>query len=120
MPHNELMVSRLITVVETTAYLAKSAKLLSDEERNDVVDELATDPELGDLIREGGGLRKVRFGIGGRGKRGGVRVIYYYHSRRLPVFLLAIFAKNERSDLTRDEVHRLARAIKAIAKSYGA
>ncbi len=120
MPHNALMVSTLITVVETTAYLAKSAKLLSDEERNDVVDELATDPELGDLIREGGGLRKVRFGIGSRGKRGGVRVIYYYHSRRLPVFLLAIFAKNERSDLTRDEVHRLARAIKAIAKSYGA
>ena len=45
MPHNALMVSTLITVVETTAYLAKSAKLLSDEERNDVVDELATDPD---------------------------------------------------------------------------
>jgi hypothetical protein len=118
MPHTPAMA--LITVVETAAYLAKSATLLTEEERTGLVNDLASGPEVGDLIRGGGGIRKFRLGAGNRGKRGGVRVIYYYHSRRMPVFLLALFAKNERSDLSRDEVHRLAKAVKAIAKSYGA
>lgn len=85
-----------------------------------IVNELAADPERGDVIPEGGGIRKARFAAEGRGKRGGVRVIYYYHGRRMPLFLLAVFAKNERSDLSRDEVHRLAKAVKVIARAYGA
>jgi hypothetical protein len=47
-------------------------------------------------------------------------VVYFYHSRRMPVFLLTTFAKNERADLTRIEVHQLAKAVKSIAKEYGA
>ena len=112
------MASTLITVVETAAYLAKSAKLLSDKERNDVVDGLANDPELGDLIREGGGLRKVRFGIGGRGKRGGVRVIYYYHSERIPLFLLTVYAKAQKTDLSPTEKATMRRLVAEIVASY--
>jgi len=93
---------------------------MTEEERWAVVDMVAADPQCGDLIREGGGIRKLRFATGGRGKRGGVRIVYYFHSRRMPVFLLTVFAKNERADLTRDEVHILAKAVKAIARAYGA
>ncbi len=100
--------------------MAQATKLLTEVERNFVVDELAANPESGDLIREGSGIRKLRFGVLGRGKRGGVRVISYDHSRRVLVFLLAVFAKSGRSDLARDEIHQLAQAVKAIAKSYGA
>ena len=109
-----------ISVVETTAYLRKAERIMTEDERMSVVDLVAADPECGDLIPEGGGIRKVGVGIGGRGKRGGARVVYFYHSRRMPVFLLTTFAKNERVDLTRIEVHQLAKAVKSIAKGYGA
>jgi hypothetical protein len=64
-------------------------------------------------------LRKVRFGVGGRGKRGGVRIIYYYHDRSVPVFLLTVFAKNERDDLSRTELNRLAGVVKEVARTCG-
>jgi hypothetical protein len=94
--------------------------MMTEDERSAVVDLVAADPECGDRIPEGGGIRKVRVGLGGRGKRGGARVIYFYHHDRMPVFLLTAFAKNERVDLARTEIHELAKAVKAIAKSYGA
>lgn len=81
---------------------------------------IAADPECGRLIQGGGGLRKVRFGIGGRGKRGGIRIVYYYHNPSVPVFPLSMFAKNERDDLTRVELNRLAGVAKTIARTYGA
>ena len=113
------MQSTLISVVETAAYLIRAVRLMTEEERWSAVDMVAANPECGDLIREGGGIRKVRFAVGGRGKSGGVRIIYYFHSRRIPVFLLTVFAKNERSDLAANEVRALAKAVKAIARAYG-
>jgi len=67
----------------------------------------------------GGGIRKVRFAIAGRGKSGGVRIIYYFHNERVPVFLLAVFAKNERANLTRAETNLLGNAAKLLARRYG-
>ena len=92
---------------------------MSEAERRMVIDLIAAAPLAGDLIPEGGGIRKLRVPASGRGKRGGGRVIYYYHSERLPVFLLAAFAKNERADLTLDERHQLAAAVKPLAETYG-
>jgi hypothetical protein len=114
-----VMPRTLITVVEMPAYLRDAERLLSEEERTTAVDLLAADPQAGDLIPGGGGIRKLRLAFGGRGKRGGARVIYYHHSDRLPVFLLALFAKNERADMPRAEVSELARMAKTLAKSYG-
>jgi hypothetical protein len=98
----------------------KAERIMTEEERAAVVDLVAANPGCGELIPGGGGIRKVRVGLGSRGKRRGARVIYYHHSARIPVFLQAAFAKNERSDLTAAEVHELARAVKAIPKAYGA
>lgn len=92
---------------------------MAERERKAVVDLIAANPVVGDLIPEGGGIRKLRVPLQGRGKRGGARVIYYHHSERLPVFLLTAFAKNEQSDLTMDERHQLADAVKRVVENYG-
>ena len=71
-------------------------------------------PEAGEVIPETGGVRKIRWALAGKGKRGGARVIYYHHSERLPVFLLAAFAKNEKANLSRAERN----AMKRLCRSW--
>ena len=90
-------------VVETPHYLADAERLFTAEERAAIVDRVATDPRCGVVIPGSGGIRKLRFGFGGRGKRGGARVIYLFGGDDVPVFLLAAFAKNEKADLTAAE-----------------
>jgi hypothetical protein len=109
----------IVTVVETVTFVARAKGGMTDEERHRAIDMIAADPECGVLIPGGGGLRKVRFGIGGRGKRGGVRIVYYYQGLSVPVFLLTVFAKNERDDLSRRELNQLAGAAKQLARTYG-
>ena len=77
-----------MTVVETERFLKDVEPLMSDAEREALVAFMGANPEAGQIIPETGGVRKVRWGLAGRGKRGGARVIYYYHSERLPVFLI--------------------------------
>ncbi|SRR5258707_2967147 len=100
--------ARLLSVVETPAYLARAAKLMDDTERNAVIDMIAAAPSVGALIRGTGGLRKMRVPLQGRGKRGGGRVIYWFHSEGFPAVLLWAFAKNEASDLTANQRKQLA------------
>ena len=109
------MKTRPITVIETHAFARRAEKLLSDEERSDLVDFLAEKPEAGEEIVGTGGVRKVRFAAKGRGKSGGVRVIYYFIGEDVPLHALLIYAKNEKSDLSGEErkiVSNLAAAIK--------
>jgi hypothetical protein len=77
-----------LTIVETLAYLTRAEKLLSAEERDQVVEMLAQDPECGDIMKETGGVRKVRFAMEGRGQSGGARVIYFFYNEGSPLFLL--------------------------------
>ena len=102
------------TVAETPLFIAQAARLWSDEERMEVIDFLAANPEAGDVIQGTGGIRKVRVAASGRGKQGGARVIYYYHSAAVPLYALAVYAKNEKSDLTADE----KKALAALARSF--
>jgi len=67
----------------------------------------------------GGGIRKVRFSVGGRGKSGGVRIVYYFHNLNVPVFLLTVFAKNERAALSKEDLSQLAKVAKTLARKYG-
>src|SRR5437667_10712486 len=83
------------TVVETPSYLAEAERLFSPDERAAVVDRLAADPTCGVVIPGSGGIRKVRFGFGARGKSGGARIIYVFSGQSLPVFILAVFEKRE-------------------------
>jgi len=81
---------------------------------------IAANPEAGEVIPETGGVRKVRWALAGKGKRGGARVIYYHHSERLPVFLLAAFAKNEKANLSRAERSAMKRLVPVLVTGYAA
>lgn len=105
-------------VVETPRFLADAARLFTDEERETVVNQVAADPRCGVVISGGESIRKVRVGFGGRGKRGGARVMYIFGGADVPVFLLAAFAKNEKDDLTRSELAAMAKAVNIILADY--
>ena len=107
------------TVAETSIFQRRAAALLTEEEHHDLITFLAENPEAGDEIVGTGGVRKLRFASGNKGKSGGVRVIYYFYSEALPLYALLIYGKNEKATLTADEkkaVARLAGLIKANAK----
>jgi len=106
----------LITVAELLEYQRHAEKLLSVAERQDIVNYLAAFPKSGDLIQGTGGVRKLRWARGGRGKSGGVRVIYYFHSERMPLYLLTVFSKSERADLTQAERNDLGRLVETLVQ----
>src|SRR5258708_24396452 len=96
------------TVVETASYLAdaKTARL-TEGEREAVVEMFANHPEAGDEIGGTGGARKVRIAGRGKGKSGGYRVITFYSGKEMPVFLLAIYSKGEKANLSKAERNEL-------------
>ena len=72
---------------------------------------MATLPKAGDLDEGTGGVRKLRWGLGAQGKSGGVRVIYYAHSEEMPLYLLTLFAKNERANISKAQRNELAELV---------
>jgi hypothetical protein len=107
------------TVVETETYLrdAKAAKL-SDDECKEIVNFIAANPGAGHEIPGTGGARKVRFAGKGKGKSGGYRVITFYSGEDIPVFLLNVFAKNEKTDLSQTERNQFKTVLAALADAY--
>lgn len=99
-------------VVETIGFLigAKNAGM-SEADRERVVEHVARNPEGGDLVKGSGGARKVRVARQGGGKSGGYRVLTAYLGDDQPVFLLAAYAKNDRSNLTKAQVNEIAELI---------
>ena len=108
----------MITVAEVPEYIRRVEKLLSSDERRDVIDYLAAHPKAGDLMEGTGGVRKLRWGRGGQGKSGGVRVIYYFHSEVMPLYLLTLFAKNERANISKAERNELAGLVEILAQTW--
>ena len=106
-------------MVETPGYLA-AAKVagISDAVRHDIVTAIGTNPELGDLIVGTGGLRKFRFARPGGGKSGGYRILSYFLSDAFPVFLIGVFAKNQKENISPAERTAIAKRLKAIAETY--
>jgi hypothetical protein len=107
------------TVVETPGYLAdaKTAGLL-EEERRAIVDRLAVQPDAGELIVGTGGARKLRIAGRGKGKSGGYRVISDFAAEDVPVFLLNVFSKGERANLSRAERNTLRVILAELAEAY--
>jgi len=85
-------------------FLAATKKLMDDEERAELVEYLAYNPTAGDVVPGSGGVRKVRWGLEGRGKRGGARVIYFFHDLEMPLYIFTAYAKNERENLDQSEI----------------
>jgi mRNA-degrading endonuclease RelE of RelBE toxin-antitoxin system len=84
----------MLSFIETKLFTKLVTELLSDDDYSRLQEVLIKDPETGDLIPGSGGVRKVRWGVKGRGKRGGVRVIYYARTRQGQIWMLTLYAKN--------------------------
>jgi hypothetical protein len=108
---------RPVSVIEFAGYKRRADELLGESEQDAVIDLVAYDPTRGVVIPGTGGLRKLRIAAGGSGKRGGARVIYYFHNEDVPVLLMALFAKNEKADLNERQKRASARyAEEFVAK----
>jgi hypothetical protein len=112
MPYEAVM----LTVIETESYLraAKDAKM-AEEEMKAAVDFVATTPEAGDVMQGTGGVRKARLAGRGKGKSGGYRIVYYFGGGEIPVFLLTVFGKGEKDNLSQGERNAL-RALTAVLR----
>ena len=110
------MHARLQTVVETPAYLAAAKGILSNSERADVISIAAEAPRAG--VALGGGIRKMRIARPGRGKSSGARVVFLFAGDDVPVFLLTVFAKNEKANLGTRERTALISAAKQMVEDY--
>ena len=106
------------TIVELPSYEARLKGRLTEGEAEDVKTVIAADPECGDVMKGTGGIRKVRFAVRGKGKSGGVRVVYYFYNETMPVFLLTVFAKSEKDNLTQRERNELAKLVRLLVESY--
>ena len=107
------------TIVELPEFLRKSEKLLTIAQRSSIINYLAEHPASGDIVQGTGGIRKLRWSAQGRGKSGGVRVIYYYHNETMPLFLLTVFGKGEKANLSKSERNELAKFTSLLIKQYG-
>ncbi len=107
-----------VAVVETPEFLNATRRLMDDAERAELVDYLAYHPAAGAVISGTGGIRKLRWGLEGRGKRGGARVIYFFHDASMPLFLLTAYAKNERDDLSHADYAAFQQLTRMIVSSY--
>lgn len=97
--------------IETDIFTEDVKRLLDDDEYHRFQVFLATQPEFGDLIQNTGGLRKIRWLAGGKGKRGGVRVIYFHRTREYEIRLLLIYRKGIKDDLSASEKAILKKVI---------
>lgn len=100
--------------VETSLFTAQLARYLSDDDYREFQAHLMAYPDAGAIIRGSGGIRKVRWGARGRGKSGGVRVIYYWATAAAQIYLLTIYGKSERSDLDRRTLQRIAGKLELL------
>ncbi len=106
-----------VTVVETPEFQRRATQLMTDEERHAVIDYVARNPGAG--VSLGSGVRKVRFGRSGSGKSGGYRTIHFFLAdETVPVFLLTVFAKNEKANLTSKEVTSIRKLAGQLVDAY--
>lgn len=112
--------AKWLTIVELESFINAASPLLTDEERGELISFLANSPEWGDLMPGTSGLRKIRWGSKRKGKRAGVRIIYYFYSETVPLFLITAYAKNVQEKLTSQQEKRLtklARELKVECKN---
>jgi hypothetical protein len=100
--------------IETPTFTRQVVELLSDEAYRGLQNTLVKDPESGDLVKGGGGVRKIRHAVQGRGKSGGVRAIYYWMKDRHQIYMLVVYPKSKKDDLSDKETAILRDLVKEL------
>ena len=107
------------TVIETKAYIAAAKGTdMSEEEMQAVVAAVAADPEAGAIMQGCGGARKFRYAKPDKGKSGSYRIVTYYGGENIPVFLITVFGKGEKSNLSNAEKNAVAKLAKKLRDEY--
>lgn len=86
--------------IETSVFTKFVNDYLDDEQYREFQTHLAKNPTIGNIVQGTGGLRKVRWVLENKGKRGGIRIIYYWQKSEEQIYLMTIYAKNEMEDLS--------------------
>jgi hypothetical protein len=100
-----------MVIVETAIFTRRIQALISDEQYRLLQLQLVAQPDVGKVIPQSGGLRKVRWSLSRQGKRGGIRAIYYWSASRETILMLVVYAKNEQDDLTRQQLKTLRKIV---------
>ena len=105
---------RALEVVELNSFADDVEKLLTKNELETLKQEVAVFRQLGTIIKGTGRIRKFRYGGKGKGKRAGIRIIYYYGGDHMPIFLIAIYGKSEKLDITEPEKKAMRKLVAAL------
>ena len=100
-------------IIETPTFTKRVIEILSEDEYRLFQIKLIDDPEAGNIIKGSGGIRKIRWSVSGRGKRGGSRILYYWYNKQGVILMLFIFKKNESDNLTKTQL----KVLKTIVES---
>lgn len=98
-------------IVETAVFTRRIQALIVDEQYRLLQLQLVAQPDVGKVIPQSGGLRKLRWSLSGQGKRGGMRIIYYWSAFHDTIVMLFAYAKNEQDDLTRQQLKTLRKIV---------
>ena len=109
---------RPLEVVETDGFAKDARKIFTEDELGALHQHLGTLRELGNIISGSGGLRKARWSALNKGKRSGARVIYYYGGDHMPLFMIAIYTKSEKSDMTKAELKVATKLVDTLRQQY--
>jgi mRNA-degrading endonuclease RelE of RelBE toxin-antitoxin system len=107
-----------ITVAETPTFSREADRILGEQSRQRLIDFLGLNPRAGPVVPGTGGVRKLRWAVPGKGKRGGARVIYYFHDETLPLLALNIYAKSEKTDISPGEKKRLKAEVHEYVRNF--
>ena len=100
-----------MVIIETHTFTKRINSLMDDDVYRELQNELIESPDTGKIIKGSGGIRKIRWSGSGRGKRGGSRLIYYRATNKDQIYMLFIYEKKEISDLTKDQLSALKKAV---------
>lgn len=107
------------TVLEMPEFIRQAKKLgLSDDERESIIGDIADNPDLGSEISGTGGMKKLRVAAKGKGKSGGYRVITFFSGADIPVFLLTVYAKSQKENITDKEKNTMKNLAKILVEAY--
>jgi len=105
-----------VEFIETSVFTKLIVELLPDDSYRLLQDDIAKNPQAGDLIPAGGGIRKLRFALSGKGKRGGARLIYYWQTSKYKIYMLLAYSKAKKENLEPDQVAILKALVKELER----
>lgn len=107
-----------ITIVELRSVQKELDAIIDEDEKDRLIDWLAMNPSIGDIIPRCNGVRKVRWAYGGKGKRGGLRIIYYFRDLNMPVYVLAVYRKNEKLNISEREKQMISQMVDELVEEW--